>query len=71
MSNSQSVGLIGNDFDDVFAAGVKPWRDIAQAAGLDMVAFDAGISSKKAYMDMYVANINYDRAIKNTKGAGK
>lgn len=50
-----------NKFDNEFAAKVKPWRDYAQAIGLDMVVFDAGISSKKAYMDEYVANVDYAR----------
>lgn len=71
MDNDQSIELNKKSFDDQFYDDVKPWRDIAQAAGLDVAAFDARISSKKAYMDEYVANVNHDRSIQNTKGAGK
>ena len=57
--------------DTTFWENVKPWRDAAERAGLDMAAFDARIASKKAYVDEHVANINYDRSIAELKNRGQ
>lgn len=67
MTGNQSTELNKKSFDDQFYDDIKPWRDAAEAAGLNMAAFDAGVSSRKAHVDEHVANINYDRAMQDTK----
>ena len=65
-AHTKYVMMTQEQHDKVFAERLKPWRDAAEAMGLDIGAFDASIAEKKAHLDDRLGDLRANYSVRNS-----